>query len=151
MKLKQLNSRSVLSLILLAFAGAPSSRAEPNKVQYELEEHCGKAAAAIFEKDWGDKGITNTPNGQITANFENHYNQSLNKCFYLLTSTSYLTKKPPPTSIISLILINVNDNHELGEFMQDQQQATPAWCFVEAITRHSKAEWQALIKPYMEQ
>jgi hypothetical protein len=56
MKLKQLNSLSVLSLILLAFAGAPSSRAEPNKVQYELEERCGKAAAAIFEKYWGDKG-----------------------------------------------------------------------------------------------
>jgi hypothetical protein len=52
MKLNQLSSRSVLSLILLAFAGAPSARTEPNKLQYELEERCGKAAAAIFEKDW---------------------------------------------------------------------------------------------------
>jgi|ERR1700730_6014801 hypothetical protein len=109
MKPNELSSGSVLSLMLLALVGAsPSLRAEPNKLQYELEERCGRAAAVIFEKDWEGKGITNTPDGQIVASFENHYNQSLNKCFYLLTSTSYLTKKPMPTSLVSLMLVRLS-------------------------------------------
>lgn len=143
--------RSLFAIVVaLTLASNHNCLAEPNKIQYELEERCARAATEIFEKDWDGKGITNTPDGQIVANFENHYNQSRNKCFYLLTSTSYLTKKSPPTSFVSVILIDVNDNHELGEFMQDQQQAAPTWCFVEATTCHSKAEWQTLIKPYME-
>jgi hypothetical protein len=145
MKLNQLSSRSALWLILLAFGAS----AEPNKLQYELEERCGRAATAIFEKDWEGKGIVNTQDGQIVANFENHYNPTLNKCYYLLTSTSYLTKKVPPTSVVSLILVDVNDNREIGEFIQSQQDK-PTWCFVADKTCHSKAEWQTLIKPYME-
>jgi hypothetical protein len=43
----------------------------------------------------------------------------------------------------------VNENREIGEFMQNQQDR-PAWCFVANTTCHSKAEWQTLIKPYME-
>jgi hypothetical protein len=136
------------SPILVAFASAPSL-AESNKIQYELEERSGQAAKAIFEKDWEGKSIGNAPNGQIIANFEIHYDSVLNRCYYLLTSNSHLTKRVPPTTNVSLILIDVNENREIGEFMQNQQDR-PAWCFVADTTCHSKAEWQTLIKPYME-
>ena len=33
------------------------SLAKPNKAQYELEERCGQAARAMFEKDWEDKSM----------------------------------------------------------------------------------------------
>ena len=134
------------SVILVAIASAPSL-AEPNKIQFELEERCGQAARGIFEKDWEGKSIVNTPNGQIIANFENHYNPVLNRCYYLLRSNSYL--RVPPTTNVSLMLIDVNENREIGEFRQNQQDR-PAWCFVANTTCHSKAEWQTLIKPYME-
>jgi hypothetical protein len=38
----------------------------------------------------------------------------------------------------------VNENREIGEFMQNQQDR-PAWCFVADTTCHSKAERQTLI------
>jgi len=143
--------KSCLSLIgLCSFAmNAHNCLAEPNKVQYELEERCGSQAREIFEKDWKGNGIVNTQDGQIIATFQNHYNPTLNKCYYLLTSTSYLTKKVPPTSNVSLILLDVNENREIGEFMQGQQDR-PTWCFVGDTTCRSKAEWQTLIKPFME-
>jgi hypothetical protein len=150
MRLKHASSRSAFWLPILILAGASSqSSAEPNKLQYELAERCGKAARAIFEKDWEGKDIVNTPDGQTVLVFENHYNSSLNKCYYLQISTSFLTKKPPPTINVSLILLDVNENREIGAFMQSQQDR-PTWCFVADATCHSKAEWQSLIKPYME-
>src|SRR5262249_25259213 len=118
--------------------------AEPNKVQYELQERCGRQARDIFEKDWKGGGIVNTQDGQIIATFENHYNPTLNKCFYLLTSTSYLTKRTQASTNVSLILLDVNENREIGEFFQGEHQERPAWCFVLDTTCHSKAEWQRL-------
>ena len=63
-----------------------ATRAEPNKVLYELQERCGKQASETFQKEWG-ANVVNTKDGQTLANFENHYNAHLNKCIYLESST----------------------------------------------------------------
>jgi hypothetical protein len=136
-------------IILFLFNGK-NCFAEPNKVQYELEERCGRQARDIFDKDWKGGGIVNTQDGQTIATFENHYNPTLNKCFYLLTSTSHLTKGTQPSTNVSLILLDVNENQEIAEFLKNQHQDRPIWCFVAGTTCHSKEEWQGLIKPYME-
>jgi hypothetical protein len=136
--------------LCLVTVDARSCLAESNKVQYELQARCGNQARDIYAKDWNSNEIANTKDGQIVTSFENHYNLTLNKCFYLFTATSYITKGAQPSSNLSLILLDVNDNSEIGEFYQSQNQDKPSWCYVSDTTCHSKGEWQSLIKPYME-
>jgi hypothetical protein len=61
-----------------------------------------------------------------------------------------MTTQKPSTSLLSLILIDVNENHEIGEFMKDQNWDHPAMCFVGETKCQSKEEWQKLIRPYWE-
>ena len=77
-------SISVAIAGLLCFSTYVS--AQPNKE--ELQERCGKLAAEVFAKEWGT-GTSNTDYGQTIADYRNHYNFRLNKCFYLELSATY--------------------------------------------------------------
>ncbi len=147
--------RSILLPLIATCLMGGQSLAEPNTVQYELQERCGVQARAMFAYDWHGQNITNTKNGQTMADFENHYNSKLNKCSYLLRANTFVTKNGPVSSDISITLVDVNDNRELGRFLQnrddkEQDKGPPLFCFLGGATCHSKAEWDALIKPYME-
>jgi hypothetical protein len=83
---------------LIALAALGEVKAEPNKVLYELQERCGKQATEWFVSEWGRSGIVNTNDGQIIADFQNHYNSKLNTCIVLLNTTNINTKKPKPTT-----------------------------------------------------
>jgi len=76
---------------------------EPDKVLYELQERCGKQAAQVFQKDWGGT-VVNTNDGQMLANYENHYSPRLNKCFYLEVSTTIQRTNNKTTSFRRLTL-----------------------------------------------
>ncbi len=79
------------ALSFLAVALGQAS-AEPNKVQYELQERCAKAAAEAFKNDNPDGPITNTKDGQSMARYENHYSANLNKCFVVYFINIFHTK-----------------------------------------------------------
>jgi hypothetical protein len=132
------------SLVLAAASVLISSAAwgQPDKVIYELKERCGRQAAETFKKEWSSN-IVNTKNGQIIAGFENHYSPRFNKCFYLLTATSYEPGKKPYRS---LSLFDLHDNKEYATF----DDGAVLQCEVREYFCHSEAEWRRLIKPYME-
>jgi hypothetical protein len=65
------------SLILIG-----SAQAQTATEKYDLEQRCGRRAAETFAKDW-EGGTPGIRKGNTTANYENHYNSRLNKCFYL--------------------------------------------------------------------
>lgn len=86
----------------------------------------------------------------MRADFESHYNPTLNKCFYLLTVSYYITKaKPTPGNMTTFILLDVNENREIGELLRFQDNRI-AWCFVGQTNCDSIEQWNSLIRPYME-
>lgn len=125
--------------------------ADPDKVQYELQERCGLHANQRFKENYGN-GITNTKDGQLISNFRNHYSPHLKKCFILMQTTG-VNHKQTATGIISSTkmesLFDLNDNNEYGEF--NQVDAKIFSCYVQSTQCSSYAEWQALIKPFLDQ
>jgi hypothetical protein len=125
--------------------------AEPNKVLYELQERCGRQAADTFKKEFG-ANVTNTKEGQTVANFENHYNARLNKCFYLESSLIVPTKdrKDRKSSTI-LRLFDLHENREFGSYFQfDAPSGQVMQCEVGGTSCRSEQEWRALAKPFLE-
>ena len=49
----------------------------------ELSERCGKLAAEVFQKKWGNGTLTSADGRTITSKYQSHYNSRLNKCLYL--------------------------------------------------------------------
>ena len=72
-------ARALLAATLVLSALGTAAQAEPNTVQYELQERCGKDAAAFFKRF--DDG------GPAKVSFTDHYNPDLNSCFVLLNRT----------------------------------------------------------------
>jgi hypothetical protein len=131
--------RTVALSAAVLIGAACVAYAQPNKVQYELQERCGKRATELFEKDFPPEKVTT-----VVATFENHYNPRMNKCFMVEESTSYFRDdKNKPMSIKILILIDVNDNKVVGNF-------DPLQCTVQEKVCRSEQEWRSLIKPFMQ-
>ena len=121
-----------------------ASRAE----EYELREKCGKRAAELFKQEFGT-GIQNTKNGQLVTVYRNHYSAKLNKCFLLLTTTSFETKKQPPSKTTTFTVVDINENREYGSFTKIEN--TPFTCYVLEKTCVSEQEWNSLIRVYMDE
>jgi hypothetical protein len=152
--MERTRNRSVTLTIIammVASAAAASAYAEPDEALYRLRERCGRQATEWFEKDWGRSGIVNTDDGQMIANFENHYNTKLNTCFAMLSTTHIKTKPKTakPTVFSTLSLFDVLNNKTVGEFFGGGE--FPVTCVVSATICYSQIEWQTLVKPYMEQ
>jgi len=148
--------RSVKLIVALSsvvfFWSAAQVHAAGVKEDYELQERCGQRAEQVF-KDTGVSGITNTPEGQDVAGFENHYNKILNKCFMLrtITSLSYKDKKKKKSSSKLVTLFDVNENKAYGAFFKQEENTAPFLCRVKDSVCASEAAWDALIRPYMEE
>ena len=113
------------------------ANAQPDKIViiYQLEEKCGKRAAEIHAAHFPDAADAHN-----IYDYENHYNTRLNKCFIVETTTTFAKG----ATIKTIIFSDVNENKGYGTF-------DPITCEVEGKTCHSLQEWQALIKPYMEE
>ena len=109
------------------------------KVDYELQERCGKQTSEFFKKEYGN-GITTVGKEQMMSGYQNHYNKKLNKCFIIITSTS--------KSMRLKNLFDFNENKELGTFVENKY--LPMNCRVFEKKCKSEEEWDSLVKPYME-
>jgi hypothetical protein len=139
-------SLGVVGLCLLGVA-----HAEPNKVLYELQERCGKQAADTFKKEMGDNITNNNDGGQTIANFENHYNARLNKCFYLERAMIIHPRAKERKASTSLRLFDLHENREFGSYFQfDPPLGLVMQCEVGSTSCHSEQEWRALAKPFLE-
>jgi len=141
----------VIALILL-FAVSGYVYAQGVKEAYELQERCGKSAEEFFKKYCGDYIVTNKA-GRIVSNYTNHYNRKLNKCFILVTETVYNPKeirKELGVSSTYKTLDDINENKPYGFFWKLSNGALMS-CEVLGKNCKSEAQWDALVKPYMEE
>ena len=124
--------------------------AAPDKVLYELQEKCGRSAAAAFSRDNPDGSSSVTADGSAIASFENHYSASLNKCFVLESVTLYTNNSKPARVVLSLTLFDVNENKEYGRFFGSLHGDNTFMCDMQEKTCRSQDEWRQLAREYME-
>lgn len=124
-------------IFLVALLTAQVAHGQSRKEIYELQERCGKSAAAMFEKDFPKedrKGL---------ELFENNYNVRLNRCFLLEENTMTTRDQGKTYQSKLLTLIDVHGNKIYGSF-------SPINCDVQELKCRNEQEFRALIKPYME-
>jgi len=115
-----------------------------------LQERCGKRAEEFFKREYGN-GISNTKDGQSITGFTNHYNKKLNKCFFLLTTSDLPYKDKNKSSSTFIALYDINEQKEYGSFFKMQKDNMGFECKVSGKVCNSQDEWEALVKPYMEE
>lgn len=121
------------------------------KEEYELSERCGKRCDDLFRKDYGNGNLPSS-DGHIICNYQNHYNKKLNKCFFLVTTTSISkNKKTNRVETLEMIyLFDVNDNKEYGRLIRWDNSKTQDCRVLEKYCK-TEDEWDSLVKPYMEE
>jgi hypothetical protein len=125
---------------------AKAAQAQTATEKYDLRERCGKFAAEVFAKEWGT-GFSNTDDGQIVADYRHHYNLRLNKCFYLELSTIE-PRSGDERPFSSSRLFDLQASREIGTYHQLGDAVVS--CDLQDKECHSLSEYQALIKPFME-
>jgi hypothetical protein len=110
-----------MTVILIGLPAAlliGSVQAQPNKELYDLQERCGRRAEEVFNGTY--KRWEETDGRSVFFNFENHYSPRLNKCFFLVTNTTYQMQAGLPQGQPSktIWLRDLNDNREYGTFAE---------------------------------
>jgi len=133
-------------LFFLAPLGTKSGKQVSAKEVYELSEKCAKFAAEWIKrgdfaqkeyKDWIRTGA---------GYYTNHYNKELNKCFVTVHSVIKLDGRTHKT------LWDINENKRYGWFTSSLvDQGKAADCTMLGNPCKSESEWDALVKPYMEE
>ena len=133
--------QSVAAVILF---WAPSlSHGQSKAEKYTLQERCGKRAEEIFRTEYGSHR-TKTNNGELFIDYQSHYNERLNKCFFLENATSNQRIDGKPISSKLIRLFDANENKERGNF-------NFGICYVDEKTCSSYDEFMKLLRPYMEE
>jgi len=126
---------------------ASQANAAPDTVIYQLQERCGHSAEQWFKRNFRE--VENTKDGQALRSFRNHYNTKLNKCIVIVYTTSLNYKAKPKSTNVSESLVDLNENNELGSFFETNGHEVIACTFGDKNCA-SRAEWEQLIKPYLE-
>ena len=118
---------------------------QSNAERYMLQERCGKQAAAVFAKEYSPSSQTKDGKHQ-RSNYQNHYSEKLNKCFFLEITTIF--EKGKVSKLFRLF--DLNENKEYGSYWESDE--TPGFkdCVVADIRCSSETEWRQLAKPYLE-
>ena len=111
--------------------------AEPNVPLYQLRENCGKLAAETFRRE---------PADEHRVDYRAHYNALLNKCFYLET---YISPTPVGNNMW-VYLSDLQENRIYGGVHRSTNIGL-FYCNLQDKECHSEAEWNDLVKPYMEE
>jgi hypothetical protein len=136
-----------LAPVCVSYAAAPTAIEE-----YEMLEHCGKRAAELFNKKYGSSGVIYTNSGQGIAEYSNHYNKKLKKCFVLQTYRNIPYKDKTQQSFTMYQLYDINENKKYGDYLKSDGMSMPTSCIVDGkMVCHSEQEWNTLVKPYMEE
>lgn len=133
----------IAALFGTAFAAA-------NKDEYELQERCGKHAADYFHRNFGN-GISKIEGGQQETEYSNHFNKRLNKCFIEITTNNvqYKNKTPEVVTSFDIRVLDLNENKEYARYINVYQKERPVLCKVLEKKCNDILEWEALIKPFM--
>jgi hypothetical protein len=125
-----------------------SACAAPDKVLYELQEKCGRSAAAVFDRDNPEGATSVTPDGHTTATFENHYNANLKKCFVIYIQTFFAKDSVK----MSMTIFDINENKHYGEFFghPNGYGSDIDVCYVQDSRCKSQVEWRNFVQQYME-
>jgi len=116
---------------------ATMAAAEPNVMHYQLQKNCDKLAAQTFHREMADD------EGRV--DYRAHYNARLNKCFYAETYIS-----PTPVGINKWVyLSDLQENRIYGGFHRSTNIGL-FYCSLGDRECHSQAEWNELVKPFME-
>lgn len=136
---------AIVFFLILAWA-SPDIYAGSIKEEYELQERCGKSAADFYKEY--------DPN---STSYINHYNKKLNKCFILITVIS--KSKKSNYVIHQEWLYDVNDHKAYGSFFTTIENVKgklvrkrlDRLCTGLGESCSSVSEWEAVIKPYLEE
>jgi hypothetical protein len=101
-----------------------------------LQENCGKLAAETFRREPADEN---------RVDYRAHYNIRLNKCFY---EETYISLTPVGANMW-VYLSDLQDNRIYGGFHMSTNIGL-FYCNLLDRECHSEAEWNGLVKPYME-
>lgn len=126
-------------------------QAMPKNASLELQARCAKQARAEFTAEGFEK--------KEFADFTNHYNVALNKCFVLVENTD--AKTTPGTIWADKTLPDAFEGKIYGEYMwrsdksQKYWEVPPVKCEVTTLSGEEKNctssdEFDALVKQYME-
>ena len=143
----------VTFLTLFGLTSIGAGYAASNRDDYDLQERCGKRAEESFRRDWGE-GIKNTDSGPMIADYRNHYNRKLNKCFVLLSVLTGQNKNKKEKNggvSRSIMLYDINESRMYGNFLQFEFGRPPIQCHVFDKKCQSEDEWNSLVSPYMEE
>ena len=121
-------------------AASNNQQLDRNQV-YELRDRCRSSAEDFFKIIY--KRINKETTG---ASYKYHYNAIVNKCFFILTRD----KMDENGNFSTKQLFDFNDCELLGTFSRDKHNNIVHGCNVLEKICHSEAEWDALVKPYME-
>jgi hypothetical protein len=115
---------------------------------YTLQERCA-AQARRYVKSQGVEQPTTWNGVYFSADYENHYNARLNKCFMVINITMKLVRKDKPTLVeITSALMDANERRTLG-VMVSKNNSTEK-CIIKTEQCNSTATWYALLSEYME-
>jgi hypothetical protein len=123
------------------------------KEDYELQERCGKRAAEVFEKFYGS-GQSSDKDGHMLSNYTCHHNKKLNKCFILIETKKYPSYKNDIEKFgiwTTKGLWDINENKQYGTYSRFFKIETSMTCEFSGNSCKSEYEWDALVKPYMEE
>lgn len=117
------------------------AHAQSNTERYMLQERCGKQAAATFARDYA-------PGERVghRMNYENHYSERLNKCFFL----EILVVVEKGKFSKQFRLFDLNENREYGSYYESDTTLGFVDCIVRDVRCSSEREWRTLAKPYLE-
>jgi hypothetical protein len=127
-----------------------SNAAADKEEDYELQGRCGKSAAAFFANCFG-AGNKYDDFGQTINTYTNHYNKKLNKCFILVDGVTFPNDKKKYHMSRGRTLFDVIENKYYGFFGTGGSEDSQPPCEMLNKECHSEAEWDALVKPYMEE
>jgi hypothetical protein len=142
-EMKKIGSVMSLSLLVLFLLVGCAGFLEDSKVDYQLQERCGKKCEEFFKEKYGN-GILN--DGKTIVTYQNHYNKKLKKCLIIL-NTNFFSKNINK-GYKEMFLFDVNYHRDYG-FFHNSGRFT--FCDVERNRCNSEEEWVSLVKPYMEE
>jgi hypothetical protein len=122
-----------------SIAGAPvtMAAADPNVTLYQLRKNCEELASETFFRETADD--------EDRVDYRAHYNARLRTCLYAETYIS-----PTPVGInIWVYLSDLQGDRIYGGFHRSTNIGL-FYCNIEDKECHSEAEWDELVKPYME-
>jgi hypothetical protein len=158
----------VLTLVLVVFGGVeflhlrspppvaavlPPVVTPPDpRIAYDLREKCGRDAREWFKHTQEDNVIASKAVLTTQNEYRNHYSDKANRCYAWVLNTQMVTVGHDASQYTNtMLLVDVNENRELGRFFKNSLKDVPAKCDVEGQPCASQETWKTLADPYMTQ